>query len=580
MATSDPWDWNVDEVVNFLCSPDGALFERFAGRLDFKTFESTLRDNDINGEDLLTEFSLELLEKTFGIESFGQRTAIKRQIARLRETSIGYKRSGAVQDYIKSEHDSRSVTAALKGTPAPSLVSAALVHGSSIPSTDLSGAPFQARTKQPEAISFATSSSFPPQNEALVQKLNVNLSTDDHEDTSDQPPTKKRRVAPQSILQLDDLSLLDGPSAQQVSEITGISISKDEGTGVHNAASFLGRQSIPVTELFYGDTDLDKEFTLSVNLVEQEKKALARRLLTEATEGTVFHLDNSTTSSTPGKTLYLNTRMKYFLLQSNPANPKLWTRKVPDVNRGSFGSRDVRDGVKPYPSRLLDPGTMLRTITKNKEQQEQSRIAKSLLGNRQVESLTICRSGKTFRVPASVWEQFAWEDFDLPNEEELIDEYKPDYLDKWTGIDEEPLPIWNKAEEEESISTDSDSDQLSEMEAKSDMEEDFEQTGYLRPEQITAVIEEEREAYLKNWESKVLPSLESKAWSLWNKSRNTLQIDMQHWMKKANEYSSLLVRIESTIIQDTKWKEAQLREQCSSMQSTIEHMAAAEWKCG
>ena len=89
-SSQDPWDWDVEDVVECLCSPYGLLnlnnpFCRLA-----PDFATVLRENDVTGATLLTEIDRDVLRSDLGVKSIGKRGAIIRTIEYLRSISPRY----------------------------------------------------------------------------------------------------------------------------------------------------------------------------------------------------------------------------------------------------------------------------------------------------------------------------------------------------------------------------------------------------------------------------------------------------------------------------------------------------------
>ena len=89
-SSQDPWDWDVEDVVECLCSTHGLLslnnpFCRLA-----PDFAIVLRENDVTGVTLLTEVNRDVLRSDLGVKSIGKRGAIIRTIEHLRNISPRY----------------------------------------------------------------------------------------------------------------------------------------------------------------------------------------------------------------------------------------------------------------------------------------------------------------------------------------------------------------------------------------------------------------------------------------------------------------------------------------------------------
>lgn len=95
MATenTDPIDWTLDEVVEFLCNPERAPWASSLNtpRPDPVTLEDSLRENLVSGEVLLNDVDSSILKEDFGIKALGHRSSVIRAIKWLQERSDKYK---------------------------------------------------------------------------------------------------------------------------------------------------------------------------------------------------------------------------------------------------------------------------------------------------------------------------------------------------------------------------------------------------------------------------------------------------------------------------------------------------------
>lgn len=83
----DPYNWSVDQVIAFFCQ--GPFASAFS-QADIQSLATTLRENDISGDILLTEIDKNNLKEDLGIRSFGQRARINKTIIALRDRSLAY----------------------------------------------------------------------------------------------------------------------------------------------------------------------------------------------------------------------------------------------------------------------------------------------------------------------------------------------------------------------------------------------------------------------------------------------------------------------------------------------------------
>ncbi|KAF2463726.1 uncharacterized protein BDR25DRAFT_347059 [Lindgomyces ingoldianus] len=93
MASTDPWLWSVDDVVNQVCHSQ-RLFEAAGwgppNCPDPKVFEDELRGNEISGAAFLTGIDDDFLKRELNIHALGRRRALLAVVAHLRNLSPKY----------------------------------------------------------------------------------------------------------------------------------------------------------------------------------------------------------------------------------------------------------------------------------------------------------------------------------------------------------------------------------------------------------------------------------------------------------------------------------------------------------
>ncbi|KAI5285406.1 hypothetical protein KEM52_002456, partial [Ascosphaera acerosa] len=96
LPSQDPYTWSVDQVVAYFCaSPFASAFQP----ADMALLATTLRQNDISGDVLLTDVDKETLRTDFGVRSFGLRARIHRAILAMRAASPAY------AEYVQEQQD-------------------------------------------------------------------------------------------------------------------------------------------------------------------------------------------------------------------------------------------------------------------------------------------------------------------------------------------------------------------------------------------------------------------------------------------------------------------------------------------
>ncbi|KAJ5689123.1 hypothetical protein N7462_003515 [Penicillium macrosclerotiorum] len=132
ISDNDPIDWDVDEIVAFLCDPVSAPWAASANSLrpNLVELEQALRENFINGEVLLYHVDKDSLKDDLQIKALGHRSSVLRAVDWLRAKSAKYRMSmdkSQEADNIFFHEPTRSPshrTAATASLEPPSRVSA------------------------------------------------------------------------------------------------------------------------------------------------------------------------------------------------------------------------------------------------------------------------------------------------------------------------------------------------------------------------------------------------------------------------------------------------------------------------
>lgn len=93
LATEDPWNWGVDEVVTAICNRQTPLLNPDDYRAEYPAgefLEGIIRDNEIGGATLLKDVDNKSMREDLGISKFGHRGAIQHVITLLRYQSPKY----------------------------------------------------------------------------------------------------------------------------------------------------------------------------------------------------------------------------------------------------------------------------------------------------------------------------------------------------------------------------------------------------------------------------------------------------------------------------------------------------------
>ncbi|EDN05403.1 predicted protein [Histoplasma mississippiense (nom. inval.)] len=86
----DPFEWSIDQVIAHLCHSSAPWARSSLPRPDSTTLETSLRENDVTGEILLTEINKVTLAQDLGLKSLGQRATIFRAVEELQKRSRKY----------------------------------------------------------------------------------------------------------------------------------------------------------------------------------------------------------------------------------------------------------------------------------------------------------------------------------------------------------------------------------------------------------------------------------------------------------------------------------------------------------
>ncbi|SZF01371.1 unnamed protein product [Blumeria hordei] len=91
--TEDPWDWDVDRVVQELCTTNRSWQPQSLAMpsiSDPKSLERILREQEVTGCVILEDIDMNVLKEDFGIKALGRRSFIMSAIAQLRKKSLKY----------------------------------------------------------------------------------------------------------------------------------------------------------------------------------------------------------------------------------------------------------------------------------------------------------------------------------------------------------------------------------------------------------------------------------------------------------------------------------------------------------
>ncbi|PLB43170.1 hypothetical protein P170DRAFT_418954 [Aspergillus steynii IBT 23096] len=113
IASSDPLDWTVDEVVGFLCHNPDQPWSQSATRgprPDPASFETALRDNFVTGEVLLHDVNKTELREDLGLKTLGHVSSMLRAIRFLQDNSLKFKGNRGYPNYLEDHQNIPSPT--------------------------------------------------------------------------------------------------------------------------------------------------------------------------------------------------------------------------------------------------------------------------------------------------------------------------------------------------------------------------------------------------------------------------------------------------------------------------------------
>ncbi|KAI1004453.1 hypothetical protein K3495_g3760 [Podosphaera aphanis] len=93
LDTSDPWDWDVDRVVQELCTTNRTWQPLSPAMLTISdpiSLEAVLREQEVNGAVILGELNMNILKDDFGIKALGRRSFIMSAVDQFRSRSSKY----------------------------------------------------------------------------------------------------------------------------------------------------------------------------------------------------------------------------------------------------------------------------------------------------------------------------------------------------------------------------------------------------------------------------------------------------------------------------------------------------------
>ncbi|EEQ87067.2 hypothetical protein RJZ56_005834 [Blastomyces dermatitidis] len=234
----DPFDWSIDQVIANLCLSSAPWTRSSLPRLDLTTLETTLRENDVTGEILLTEINKTTLAQDLGLKSLGQRATIFRAVEYLQKLSRKY---AEYSQSHKVDH-SHSVTATPQTAPrlnllpeTPSALPNSPSQSHSIPSAV--AAP-STQSRAADVLENTNKASEAEQQEKaplFTGSTSLNNRPKEHY-VVDNSGRKRRKL------------ILSKPQAP----ITG---TQEENFGIKQSYQYMGPGKVTLPDLFYNDME-------------------------------------------------------------------------------------------------------------------------------------------------------------------------------------------------------------------------------------------------------------------------------------------------------------------------------------
>ncbi|KAJ9643017.1 hypothetical protein H2199_004539 [Coniosporium tulheliwenetii] len=260
MASTDPWDWSVDDVVEAFCG-----WTSVAPRTqlpDPQILETKLREQEVNGSTLLTAIDHVVLKEEFGIKPLGQRNAIVLAINRLRPQS---------QFPVRQPAPSAAVGADVGVHIRPGEILVEDEHGRKRRKLNLSAPLPQSGEARPEAMSVDA-------RDGALPEIGPH---------GDQPGQGSSQVVMSKKEQRDN----HRPFKDQHARI--------------NIRGFLGRQKLPVDRVFFDETAIGQELPTDTDMITTEEGL-------KAATGFEFAFVNSVEAE--GVQRYVQKQMRHFML--------------------------------------------------------------------------------------------------------------------------------------------------------------------------------------------------------------------------------------------------------------------------
>lgn len=314
---------------------------------------------------------------------------------------------------------------------------------------------------------------------------------------------------------------------------------------------YLGIESLPVDELFYGTTEIGEEVSHDVDYGEIWQSGSR-----ESSENFSFFGNHFGA----GQRCYVYGRLKHYLYYRNSRTVKRQGQRV--------------IVVIPYPDyfRKKHHQRSVTVYTKSSGKVIASRMDRSQwTGNEGISSEN------------HVFRQMAPNLLNVPCPEE-IDPTNWDYLKKWdfqvgedrvlpvfgesSSENEDDLETWRKIEKEERSLRRRGLDHLKSKKRK------------LTTESVEQAINDATEQILTHWTIVEKPKLFSKAWKLWSDARreNMVPEQIYLWSNKIRDLEIRLSKLRKEIMKE-EWTSAQeVIKQCKSMEQSIYDQEGFKWR--
>ena len=613
----DPFDWTVEQVVYTLCSLDSPILasRAISSLIDRDGFAKILRDEQIDGEALLTVVTLDSLRNDLGVKALGVRAKLINLIERLQQQSSRYQqkleRNFVSEGRLSSTGMSQYNTPYLRSPERQNIVGPNLFSGWNYglpgPNTLLDRGPVpQLSPAAADVRQVQDVSGDDCQTPIAGHECSVTLSTTPGREThfTDEHGRRRRRLAPtalgaaSSTIQAEpvDCAGEDAPQGlhnpkennddrvevqhldcrkQQRNRIQPTHIiqpaddtlaSDVAATSRSSAIDFLGSLPIPTQsslgkraqrktdQIYFGPSAINVDDIFYSDTALGNTIQNPNQSLTTKQQELFF---GCSAQASDAQRLWVNSRMNYFF-RSTTVNLKI---------RG--GGKTI--GIIPYPDRL---GQRNRPLSMTLISQDALDISTSRVNRSEwYRTSSLTKATKTSQTSNS---------FNVRDPAMAVDDDNGDWdaLEKWKYRDDDVvLPVYGESGSEGEY----DLDTWHEMEAEGGeiARTEVRSTG----RKLTSVeIEDVLKSAIRNfrigWQTQQRLKIQYKAWPYWAKARRdrTIEIQANNVRERIGELEVRTSKLRHEIFKE-EWSRAdQVFRQSKIMQPSIFEQEECQWR--